>query len=778
MSWPFFSRKSSKRRVKPEARQDWWQRMQADGTAGSLGIAAVFCLLASMIFMLREEVPAYRVHDWIGQDLFSRVDFTYHDPSLLEDARKQARDSTPPVYARTNVLKTIEDQLRDLPDRLAGRTLENIAPTLTEQFSFTSDALTTELDAAAITVFDQSRSQPEMRSSYDASVTAFAATLRSLVVIPAQDWTSEMTRQEMRNLRPQIMVTPAPDGSPSAYIELSRVFPNVANADLINEVRNAARTFPLAIQRQVTAFTLNHLMRQATFALDADATARVRAEAARKVPVSTGDVQVGQGELLLQGGRELTTENYRLLKAENDAYYAQLSTRGFWQRKVGMLALVVIVTAALGGYIRNYQPRVVRNHARGVAIATLLLSMLLLAQLAAIGTGPLYLFGVAPTILVAMILSIAYDRRFAQSVALTHGVLVTAALGEGIGFYLVIFIGTLTCCYLINDIRSRSRLIEIGGATALAMMLATLATGVIRMHPGEPFTYVGLNALYVGGAGIAVGFCVLGILPFIEKAFRITTGMTLLELADASQPLLRRLSVEAPGTYNHSLQVATLAEAACEAIGADSLLARVGAYYHDIGKINKADYFIENQVDGVNRHINLTPSVSLLIIIGHVKDGVEMAREYNLPTILIQFIQQHHGTTLVEYFYHQAVQQKDQLQPDHPDVSQEQYRYPGPKPRSREAGVVMLADACESATRALGEITPARIEALVHDIVMKRLLDGQFDECELTMREIELVERSLVKTLAGIYHGRIQYPSTAALTGSQQPPAGGAIRSA
>src|SRR5690606_1001123 len=177
--------------------------------------------------------------------------------------------------------------------------------------------------------------------------------------------------------------------------------------------------------------------------------------------------------------------------------------------------------------------------------------------------------------------------RFAMGVATTHAVLVAAALGQGVGFFVVLFIGVLTCCHLLDEIRSRSRLIEIGGATGLAMMLATLAVGLVDMQPREPFTYIGLDVLYAGGAGIAVGFCVLGILPFIERAFRITTGMTLLELADASQPLLRRLSVEAPGTYNHSLQVATLSEAAAEAIGANSLLCRVGAYYHDVGKINK-----------------------------------------------------------------------------------------------------------------------------------------------------------------------------------------------
>jgi putative nucleotidyltransferase with HDIG domain len=266
---------------------------------------------------------------------------------------------------------------------------------------------------------------------------------------------------------------------------------------------------------------------------------------------------------------------------------------------------------------------------------------------------------------------------------------------------------------------------------------------------------------------LAVGFVVLGILPFIEKTFRITTSMTLLELADASQPLLRRLALDAPGTYNHSYQVATLAEEAAEAIGANALLCRVASYYHDIGKIHKADYFVENQAGGENRHLNLSPSVSLLIIIGHVKDGVELAREYNLPTSITPFIQQHHGTTLVEFFYHQARTRQNPEGEDRPEISEMQYRYPGPKPRTREIAIVMLADAAESACRAMGDPAPARIEQLVHDLAMKRLLDGQFDDCDLTMRQLEQVEKSLMKTLLGIYHGRIAYPSSLA---SSVPP--------
>jgi putative nucleotidyltransferase with HDIG domain len=317
---------------------------------------------------------------------------------------------------------------------------------------------------------------------------------------------------------------------------------------------------------------------------------------------------------------------------------------------------------------------------------------------------------------------------------------------------------------LLDEVRTRGKLIEVGGLTAGSMVLATLATGMASLHPIEPVKFTLMNCVHVGVAALTVGSFVMFILPPIEYVFRITTGMTLLELADMGHPLLRRLALEAQGTYNHSLQVATLAEAAAEAIGANSLLCRVGSYYHDVGKMNKADYFVENQVNGVNRHINLTPNVSLLIIIGHVKDGMELGKEYNLPTSILHFIQQHHGTTRVEYFYHQAVQQQQQQQQQQQNahgasIDETQYRYPGPKPRSKETAIVMIADAVESATRALGEWSASRIETVVHDMALKRALDGQFDECDLTMRDLELIERAMVKCLLGIYHGRLAYPA-------------------
>jgi putative nucleotidyltransferase with HDIG domain len=276
----------------------------------------------------------------------------------------------------------------------------------------------------------------------------------------------------------------------------------------------------------------------------------------------------------------------------------------------------------------------------------------------------------------------------------------------------------------------------------------------------EPFQFIRTNCLYVGIAGFASGFIVLGILPFIEKAFRITTGMTLLELADASQPLLRRLALEAPGTYNHSYSVATLAEAAAESIKANSLLCRVASYYHDVGKIHKPDYFVENQMGGENRHLNLSPSLSLRIIQSHVKDGVELAKEYHLPTSILPIIEQHHGTTVVEYFYSKAVRQSDQQPDATPPPSDVEFRYDGPKPRSKEAAIVMLCDVVESACRSLAEPTASRLEAKVRELAQLRIDDGQFQQCDLTLRELEQIEAAVVKTLLGIYHGRVAYPSS------------------
>jgi putative nucleotidyltransferase with HDIG domain len=291
-----------------------------------------------------------------------------------------------------------------------------------------------------------------------------------------------------------------------------------------------------------------------------------------------------------------------------------------------------------------------------------------------------------------------------------------------------------------------------GGTVAL---LTTVGVGTLDDQALQPFLL--LKAVKFGTWAIIAGSLMTCLLPLIERWFGVQTDLSLIELGDPAHPLLQELVRRAPGTYNHSITVASLAEAAAERIGAQGLLVRVGAYYHDIGKMLKPGYFIENQGHGDNRHESLVPAMSTLVIIAHVKDGADLARQHHLPDPMIDFIQQHHGTTLVEYFYRRASAQRE-TDPQGAEVDESSFRYPGPKPQTREAGVLMLADAVESASRVLAEPTASRIESLVHEITMKRLLDGQFDECGLTLREVHAIGESLVKSLTAVYHGRVKYP--------------------
>jgi putative nucleotidyltransferase with HDIG domain len=252
------------------------------------------------------------------------------------------------------------------------------------------------------------------------------------------------------------------------------------------------------------------------------------------------------------------------------------------------------------------------------------------------------------------------------------------------------------------------------------------------------------------------GFIMSGLLPFIERPFGIMTDMSLLELGDVSHPLLQELVHRAPATYSHSMQVGTIAEAAADTIGARGLMTRVGAYFHDIGKIFKPEYFAENQGAAGNLHSMLEPRMSTLVIVAHVKDGADLARQHRLPKPLIDLIEQHHGTSLVSFFYGRAM--KLSKEAGNGDIEEGTFRYPGPKPQSKEAVILMIADASESACRSMEGNSPGKIESMVRQITKQKLEDGQFDESGLTLSELKTVENSIINSLIAIKHGRIRYP--------------------
>jgi len=472
------------------------------------------------------------------------------------------------------------------------------------------------------------------------------------------------------------------------------------------------------------------------------------------------------GQLLVPGSRRLgdngekivglSDEGLKLLRCEHEAYRLDQRSRPWrlWGRVAGRGTVLLLVTLMLCIYIVRYQSRIVRNHWRGLAVTIVILLMLAInkAMVVALRLNPQT--AVLPVMITAIILTIAYDQRFALVMGSAVAFFAVLQVRGDFSILIVLLASMAASVFGLREIRTRSKLIEVTAGAGGIVFVAVWANGLFA---AVPWRFVLADSLWGAGFAMLVGFLVQGILPLIERVFRIATSMTLLEWCDASKPLLKRLAMEAPGTYNHSLQLGTMSELAAESIGARGLLSRVGAYYHDIGKINKPSYFVENEAGSASKHAKLSPAMSLLIIIGHVKDGLELAKEYSLPPVLQEFITTHHGTTLVQYFYHAAAEQHKTDLDRAPD--EVEFRYPGPKPPSKEAAILMLADAAESSIRAMSEPTPGRIENQVHAIANHRLTDGQFDECELTLKEVHQIEVSLTKSLCSIYHARIAYPA-------------------
>jgi len=421
---------------------------------------------------------------------------------------------------------------------------------------------------------------------------------------------------------------------------------------------------------------------------------------------------------------------------------------------ISITVIVLLISLAGAFYIHHYQKRIIKNHARALALTGLFILLLATTKLCVLLTEYTF-WATGAAVTAAIILAIAYDQRFAIGMSIFYGILACFAAGPttNINLFLTMVAGVFTCCFSLREIRTRMKLLEVSSLAAVIVFITATALGSLTEKPqlANILSNAGLHA----GITLVVGVLIQGLLPLIEKIFRIATSMTLLDYSDANQPLLKRLAMEAPGTFSHGLLVGSIAEIAAEAIGRNGLLCRVGAYYHDIGKINKPSYFVENEIGSTSRHKELSPAMSQLIIVGHVKDGIEMAKEYGLPAVLRQFIETHHGTTLIEYFYSEAKKKHDEKQSK---PSESEFRYAGPRPRTKEAAIVMLADTVESAARSLTEVTPTKIEAVVHNMAMKRLQDGQFDECDLSLRELSQIETSISKTLAAHYHSRIAYP--------------------
>jgi putative nucleotidyltransferase with HDIG domain len=456
--------------------------------------------------------------------------------------------------------------------------------------------------------------------------------------------------------------------------------------------------------------------------------------------------------ILALGGEPISVDTLKLLTTEHDRWLASpLSRPKRVARAGGMFCLIAVVFAAFALYLYFRQPHLWHGLRLLVGLYVLVVAAVFAANwLSREEWRP----EIVPLVLCGLTVAIAFNRELALLVSCAVTCIVVLASGQSVSQLFILLGATATAVLLIDNIRSRVRLIQI---CTVAGIVACLLAVIFGLLDGKTLNrHLMSDSVLLACWTLVAGFMVTGLLPFIERSFGVLTDLSLLELSDVSHPLLQELVRRAPGTYNHSINVGSLAEAAAEAIGGRGLLVRVGAYFHDIGKMLKPAYYVENQGHD-NRHESLAPAMSTLIIIAHIKDGADLARRHHLPQPIIDFIEQHHGTTLVEYFYRRAEKER-QANPD-AVVEEGAFRYPGPKPQTKEAAVLMLADAVESASRTLEDPAPARIEGLVEDIVMKRLMDDQFDECPINLHEIRVVQHSLVKSLIAAYHGRVKYPT-------------------
>ncbi len=446
--------------------------------------------------------------------------------------------------------------------------------------------------------------------------------------------------------------------------------------------------------------------------------------------------------------------------------------------RAGGVALLVFLAGLLHFYVSH--PASFRRNSRLVLVFGAMLVQLalfrLIAGLASTGAfgegGERYGFLLAPYALAPMAITILLGRNQGMFVAVLCAM--WGGLLQGAAFALPVAITALVVGFvavLVSDgLRRRSRLVRAGVLVGLTVNLFGLMFAQIAGAgpPSIDWPQIGYGTAAALAGGVVTAILIGGLLPVFESAFRVTTDISWIELADLNHPLLKRLTLEAPGTYHHSLVVANLAEAAADAVGANGSMCRVCSYFHDIGKLVKPGYFIENIGEGDNPHDDLTPTMSALVITAHVKEGVDLAIKNKLNSAIIDVIEQHHGTSLVYFFYRRALEQQEEMQQradegesnpdDVPEVSEKSFRYPGPKPQFKESGIISLADAVESASRSLQKPTPRKIRQLIDDIVNARIRDGQLTDCDLTLRELAAVAESFNTTLRSMLHSRISYP--------------------
>lgn len=717
----------------------------------------------------------FRKGDYVPHGISAKIPFERIDQAQTERARSQAEDRVAFIFRNNPApLKSLPEELRaqlgDLAQaesltRLNSETLEDFGMTsvtsqnervreATERYGAKSPEDRFEKLRAAVVGPDMSMAQSRIDEMVEEFRQFIAPLLETGIIDP---------REIRHSVTPDKHLLIVEENQPDSTGRQALVT-QVRLQDQLNEAGQLGRSwgkFP-SLKKEIQPALSFWLFKRVQPTLRYDQVATKDAITKARDNVEIRMERFIEGDTLIKPKKIINEDDLTLLK---DEYQAAEKEIGWGARltRMGIVFLMVLVLAALNGYYIVWnEPKLATDVGRLVTYLSALVITAFLGRL--VSFDPLRA-EIVPLLTAVLLIGVAYNQFLATLTAFSLALVLTMSTTGRLEDFLVLLTTCAAAIIPLRRVSSRATLIKVSFISALTYFVISCGAAVVETQSlTEVYHNTSFLVMSAFGAALCLvaGYLVAGSLVFVEKVFGVVTDMTLLELSDPAHPLLQDLVRLAPGTYNHSVAVASIAETAVERIGGNGLLVRVGAYFHDIGKMLKPQYFIENLQDGaVSRHSQLNPAMSTLIIIGHVKDGVDLAIQHRLPAPIIDFIEQHHGTTLVEYFFREATRLAE-CTPDHrTDAEESSFRYPGPRPQTKEAGVLMIVDACESACRTLTEPTPKRIESLVSNIVMRRLLDDQFDECPLRMSDIRIIQDSVIKSLIAVYHGRIRYPEIA-----------------
>jgi len=696
--------------------------------------------------------------------------FSYGSMIVAEEAARAARAEVPPVFQRTyEPFERFRQFINDLnsgiaKSQIAEETSKDPAPddVLLETAEALIESADLEIDPAAVPRLIAA-TNPKERSALISDAVSILRGLYEDGIYSARGTN---------------------DGAPEVTViqlldEEGRY--NLPDARALNDAVVALRVRLDSLSRnEETARALFEIFRaglEPNLVYSPKGTARAIERAIGRIEAPV--VSFEEGETLIEPGQRITPLDIERM----NAYRAAAAERGgeslilnelFLKRLVLTIVLLVAIYIYLKQGLRDIAKR---NRAILVTAVCILLNLLIVRLIIELGevaflndrTSLSMLPYIAPYALAPILIAVLVGAAPAVLAALIISVLFGIIQNNSVEFLLIAFLSGVVGSFVSVNIRKRSKLLRAGFYAGGA---AALAGAAVAAFSNYSVALIGQQTFIALLVGLLTGVLAVGLLPLFEQLFKITTEITLLELTDFNHPLLRRMQMEAPGSYHHSLMVANLAENAAASIGASPLLCRACSFFHDIGKLVKPEYFVENQRGGVNPHDEKNPSMSALVIKAHVKEGVEMARQHKLPRVIVDVIRQHHGTSLIMFFYYQAQQKQKGGQsgtqnpfparngrpPEEVKVDESTYRYDGPKPAFKESAIIFFADAVEAASRSLKKVTQPAVEELIDNIVASRIEDGQLDECPLTFKELHEIRSSFVYTLLNMLHARIEYP--------------------